>query len=217
MKVSYSDIRRDIPEEVFLLPVSKTKSYEMVMEAYEEGARCFGENRVQEVRDKFPLPSDRPEGMKVFLIGQLQKNKVRKAVELCDRIESVDSQELLELIDREALRIDRRIDVLLEFNSSDEAQKNGYLSEEDVLSSLKSSLDMKGVRVIGLMTVGPLGFDEEKNRVAFQKTKRLFDEMKKVSDEVKVLSMGMSADYREAISEGSNEVRIGSAIFGGRA
>ena len=215
--MSYRDIRRDIPEEVFLLPVSKTKSYEMVMEAYDEGARCFGENRVQEVRDKFPLPSDRPEGMKVFLIGQLQKNKVRKAVELCDRIESVDSLELLELIDREALRIDRRIDVLLEFNSSDEAQKNGYLTDEDVLSSLKSSLDMKGVKVIGLMTVGPLGFDEEKNRVAFQKTKRLFDEMKKVSDEVKVLSMGMSADYREAISEGSNEVRIGSAIFGGRA
>ena len=217
MKVSYSDIRRDIPSEVFLLPVSKTKSYEMVMEAYEEGARCFGENRVQEVRDKFPLPSNRPEGMKVFLIGQLQKNKVRKAVELCDRIESVDSQELLELIDREALRIDRRIDVLLEFNSSDEAQKNGYLTEEDVLSSLKSSLDMKGVRVIGLMTVGPLGFDEDRNRIAFRKTRKLFDEMKKVSDEVKVLSMGMSADYREAISEGSNEVRIGSAIFGGRA
>ena len=215
--MSYSDIRRDIPEEVFLLPVSKTKSYEMVMEAYDEGARCFGENRVQEVRDKFPLPSDRPEGMKVFLIGQLQKNKVRKAVELCDRIESVDSQELLELIDREALRIDRRIDVLLEFNSSDEAQKNGYLSEEDVLSSLKSSLDMKGVRVIGLMTVGPLGFDEDRNRIAFRKTRKLFDEMKKVSDEVKVLSMGMSADYREAISEGSNEVRLGSAIFGGRA
>ena len=217
MKVSYSDIRRDIPSEVFLLPVSKTKSYEMVMEAYDEGARCFGENRVQEVRDKFPLPSERPEGMKVFLIGQLQKNKVRKAVELCDRIESVDSQELLELIDREALRIDRRIDVLLEFNSSDEAQKNGYLTEEDVLSSLKSSLDMKGVRVIGLMTVGPLGFDEDRNRIAFRKTRKLFDEMKKVSDEVKVLSMGMSADYREAISEGSNEVRIGSAIFGGRA
>ena len=215
--MSYSDIRRDIPEEVFLLPVSKTKSYDMVLEAYAEGARCFGENRVQEVRDKFPIPAERPEGMKVFLIGQLQKNKVRKAVELTDRIESVDSLELLELIDKESLRIGKRMDVLLEFNSSDEQQKNGYVSEEDVLASLKASLSMEGVRVIGVMTVGPLGFDEEKNRVAFQKTKRLFDEMKKVSEDVSVLSMGMSADYRQAISEGSNEVRIGSAIFGGRA
>ena len=215
--MSYSDIRRDIPEEVFLLPVSKTKSYDMVLEAYAEGARCFGENRVQEVRDKFPIPAERPEGMKVFLIGQLQKNKVRKAVELTDRIESVDSLELLELIDKESLRIGKRMDVLLEFNSSDEQQKNGYVSEEDVLASLKASLSMEGVRVIGIMTVGPRGFDEVKNRVAFQKTRRLFEEMKKVSGEVSVLSMGMSADYRQAISEGSNEVRIGSAIFGGRA
>ena len=215
--MSYIDIRKDIPEEVFLLPVSKTKSYDMVLAAYEEGARCFGENRVQEVRDKFPLPAERPEGMKVFLIGQLQKNKVRKAVELCDRIESVDSLALLELIDKEALRIGKRIDVLLEFNSSDEEQKNGYLTEDDVLDSLKASLDMEGVDVIGVMTVGPLGFDEEKNRVAFQKTRKLFERMKEVSSSVKVLSMGMSADYRQAISEGSNEVRIGSAIFGGRA
>ena len=215
--MSYIDIRRDIPENVFLLPVSKTKSYEMVLQAYEEGARCFGENRVQEVRDKFPVPSERPEGMKVFLIGQLQKNKVRKAVELCDRIESVDSLELLELIDREALRINRRIDVLLEFNSSEEEQKNGYRDEESVLESLRASLDMKGVEVIGVMTVGPLGFDEEKNRAAFGRTRHLYEEMKRISPEVKVLSMGMSADYKCAISEGSNEVRIGSAIFGGRA
>ena len=215
--MGYSETRADIPEDVFLLPVSKTKSYEMVMQAYSEGARCFGENRVQEIRDKFPAPKDRPEGMKVFLIGQLQKNKVRKAVEICDRIESVDSLELLELIDREALRIDRTMDVLLEFNSSDEEQKNGYLKEEDVLSSLRASLDMKGVNVIGVMTVGPLGFDEEKNRKAFRRTKALFEEMKKISGKVEVLSMGMSADHEQAIEEGSNEVRIGSAIFGGRA
>ena len=215
--MSYSDIRESIPENVFLLPVSKTKSYEMVIDAYNEGARCFGENRVQEIRDKFPIPSERPDGMKVFLIGQLQKNKVRKAVELVDRIESVDSLELLELIDREAKRIDKHIDVLLEFNSSDEEQKNGYLSEEDVIESLKASLEMDNVDVIGVMTVGPLGFDEAKNRNAFQKTRKLFEQMKNLSDKVRVLSMGMSADYNQAIEEGSNEVRIGSAIFGGRA
>ena len=215
--MSYSDIRSGIPANVFLLPVSKTKSYEAVMAAYDEGARCFGENRVQEIRDKFPVPSERPEGMRIYLIGQLQKNKVRKAVEISDRIESVDSLELLDLINRESARIGKQMDVLLEFNSSDEEQKNGYLTEELVIESLKASLSMANVKVIGVMTVGPLGFDEEKNHRAFSRTHALFEEMKKISEYVTVLSMGMSADYEQAIAEGSNEVRIGSAIFGGRA
>lgn len=214
--MGYQEYRSRIDSSVFLLPVSKTKDYGMVLEAYREGARAFGENRIQEIEKKFPVPSERPEGMQVFLIGQLQKNKVRKAVYLCDRIESVDSLDLLLLIDKEARRIGRCMDVLLEYNSSMEEQKSGFCSSDDVLAVLSASLCMEGVRVIGLMTVGPLGFDRDKNLEAFGRTKVLFDRMKEISPAISVLSMGMSADYEEAIASGSTEVRIGSAIFGAR-
>ncbi len=212
---SYLSIRKEIEESVFLLPVSKTKSYDAVLSVYEEGARAFGENRVQEIERKFPLPEMRPEGMKVFLIGQLQKNKVRKAVRLADRIESVDSSELLSLIDKEAARIDKKLDVLLEYNSSKEESKSGFESPDELLSALKESLGMKNVCVIGIMTIGPLTDDEEKIRASFKETKSLFDAASGIK-KLSVLSMGMSSDYKIAIAEGSTEVRIGSAIFGER-
>lgn len=215
--MGYREMRERIDKSVFLLPVSKTKDYSMIMEAYAEGARCFGENRVQEVAAKFPAPDLRPEGMKVFLIGQLQRNKVRKAVALVDRIESVDSVVLLQDIDREAARIGKRMPVLLEFNSSGEEQKSGFRTPEELLEALDVSLGLEFAYVIGIMTVGPLGFDEALNRKAFSKTRQLFERMKERSSLVDVLSMGMSADYEVAIEEGSNEVRIGSAIFGGRS
>ena len=212
---SYSEIRKKIDEKVFLLPVSKTKSYEAVMSVYSEGARVFGENRVQEVERKFPIPSERPEGMKVYLIGQLQKNKVRKAVYLFDRIESVDSLELLSLIDKEAGKAGKKMDVLLEYNSSKEINKSGFRDSEDLLSALKESLNMESVSVIGIMTVGPLTDDSKAIRNAFKETKTLFDRACVIKP-LSVLSMGMSADYEIAIEEGSTEVRIGSAIFGER-
>ena len=212
---SYSEIRKKIDEKVFLLPVSKTKSYEAVMSVYSEGARVFGENRVQEVERKFPIPSERPEGMKVYLIGQLQKNKVRKAVYLFDRIESVDSLELLSLIDKEAGKAGKKMDVLLEYNSSKEINKSGFRNSEDLLSALKESLNMESVSVIGIMTVGPLTDDSKAIRNAFKDTKSLFDSACVIKP-LSVLSMGMSADYEIAIEEGSTEVRIGSAIFGER-
>lgn len=212
---SYSSIREEIDENVFLLPVSKTKSYEAVLSVYAEGARAFGENRVQEVEKKFPLPEERPEGMRVFLIGQLQKNKVRKAVKLFDRIESVDSIDLLRLIDKEAERIGKKIDVLLEYNSSREESKSGFKTPEELLEALNASLSMHAVSVIGIMTIGPLTDDEKRIREAFRETKELYDEASKMKS-LSVLSMGMSADYKIAIEEGSTEVRIGSAIFGER-
>ncbi len=215
--MGYLEIRKTIPEHVFLLPVSKTKSYESVLEAYGEGARAFGENRVQEIEKKFPLPEDRPEGMLVFLIGQLQKNKVRKAVRLCSRIESVDSLDLLKLIDKECGKIGKTIDVLLEFNSSGEENKSGFRSEEDLKEAAEASKCLENVNLLGLMTVGPLGMDEEKNREAFRRTRLLFEEVSSSICPLSVLSMGMSSDYLQAIDEGSTEVRIGTAIFGGRA
>lgn len=212
---SYTELRKEIDDNVFLLPVSKAKSYDAIMSVYDEGARVFGENRVQEVERKFPPIKERPEGMKVFLIGQLQKNKVRKAVRLFNRIESVDSLALLELINKEASLIEKKIDVLLEYNSSNEESKSGFKSDDELLLALRESLTMESVSVIGIMTVGPLTDSEDIIRRAFKDTKALFDRASEIK-KLTVLSMGMSADYRIAIEEGSTEVRIGSAIFGER-
>ena len=212
---SYTEIRNKIDASVFLLPVSKTKSYDAIMSVYSEGARVFGENRVQEVERKFPVPGERPEGMKVYLIGQLQRNKVKKAVSLFDRIESVDSMALLEAIDMRSAELNKTMDVLLEYNSSGEDAKSGFRNEEDLVEALSRSLEMKNVRVLGLMTVGPLTDDKDEIRKAFRRTRELFDRCREISN-LTVLSMGMSADYEIAISEGSTEVRIGSAIFGER-
>lgn len=212
---SYTEIRNKIDDNVFLLPVSKTKSYDAIMSVYSEGARVFGENRVQEVERKFPSPEERPDGMKVYLIGQLQKNKVRKAVYLFDRIESVDSLELLSLIDKESAKIGKKMDVLLEYNSSKEENKSGFRSSDELLLALRESIKMENISVIGIMTVGPLTDDPQLIRNAFKDTKALFGKASAIKN-LSVLSMGMSSDYLIAIEEGSTEVRIGSAIFGER-
>ena len=212
---SYIEIRNKIDDNVFLLPVSKTKSYDAIMSVYSEGAHVFGENRVQEVERKFPSPEERPDGMKVYLIGQLQKNKVRKAVYLFDRIESVDSLELLSLIDKESAKIGKKMDVLLEYNSSKEENKSGFRSSDELLLALRESVKMENISVIGIMTVGPLTDDPQLIRNAFKDTKALFGKASAIKD-LSVLSMGMSSDYLIAIEEGSTEVRIGSAIFGER-
>ena len=212
---SYTEIRNKIDDNVFLLPVSKTKSYVAIMSVYSEGARVFGENRVQEVERKFPSPEERPDGMKVYLIGQLQKNKVRKAVYLFDRIESVDSLGLLSLIDKESAKIGKKMDVLLEYNSSKEENKSGFRSSDELLFALRESIKMENISVIGIMTVGPLTEDPQTIRNAFKDTKALFGKASAIKD-LSVLSMGMSSDYLIAIEEGSTEVRIGSAIFGER-
>ena len=215
--VDFTKVAEEVRKEsaaVALTAGSKTKSLEDIMEAYRQGARVFGENRVQEICEKFS--SGRPSDMKVYLIGQLQSNKVKKAVSLVDRIESVDSIKLLEKIGKEAEKIDKTIEVLLEFNSSGEEQKSGFRSEEELAEACRFSLSLSHVKLLGLMTVGPLGHDEEKNREAFLKTRRLFDSLKPIYG-FSVLSMGMSGDWKTAIECGSTEVRIGTAIFGGRS
>ncbi len=208
----YNEVKASDPS-VVLLAVSKTKSYEKVLEAYSDGARLFGENRVQEIEKKFPLV--RPEGMKVYLIGQLQRNKVKKAVALCDRIESVDSLELLDKIDSEAGKIGKRMEILFEVNSSGEEQKSGFRTESELFNAVRRAGTLPNINLIGLMTVGPLGGDRDKNTKAFRYTKELFDKIN-LFHPLTVLSMGMSGDWREAVESGSTEVRIGSAIFGAR-
>lgn len=200
-------------KDVVLVSVSKTKPLEDILAAYEEGARIFGENRVQEVVAKFS--ENKKSDMKVYLIGQLQSNKVKKAVLYTDRIESVDSISLLEKINNEAGKIGKKMEILLEVNSSFEAQKSGFKTKEEVMEAAAIAAKMENISFVGLMTVGPLGGDDQKNRKAFMYTRDIFLELKEKYP-VSVLSMGMSGDWESAIECGSTEVRIGTAIFGGR-
>lgn len=205
-----------ISNDVSLVAVSKFHPYEAVMEAYDAGARIFGENRVQEMREKFPPKNERPEGMKVYLIGQLQRNKVRKAIEWADRIESVDSLPLIEKIEKECEALSVNIDILLEFNSSGEENKSGFRTEEELLNAVCYLRECPHINLLGIMTIGPLGGDEARIRQAFQHTKELFLKVKSENPSVSVLSMGMSGDWKIALEYGSDEVRIGTAIFGAR-
>ena len=171
---------------------------------------------VQEILKKFPqIKKDYPE-VSLHLIGHLQSNKVKKAVMYADRIESVDSIALLDKINTEAGKINKKMEILLEVNSSNEEQKSGFKTREEVLSAARYAFALKNINLVGLMTVGPLGGDEEKNRKAFLYTKDIFDEISKTHP-LSVLSMGMSGDWETAIECGSTEVRIGTAIFGGRS
>lgn len=204
---------REKSDSVVLVAVSKTRPQEDVLAAYAEGARVFGENRVQEMEAKFSF--DRPEDMKVYLIGQLQSNKVKKAVALADRIESVDSIKLIDKIEAECAKIGKTIEILLEVNSSGEEQKSGFRSEEEVFAAALHSSSCEHIKLMGLMTVGPLGFDRVKNLKAFNYTRALYDKIKN-SYPVSVLSMGMSSDWEDAIDSGSTEIRLGTVIFGER-
>lgn len=200
-------------DSVVLVAVSKTRPQEDVLAAYEEGARVFGENRVQEMEAKFFF--ERPGDMKVYLIGQLQSNKVKKAVALADRIESVDSIKLIDKIEAECAKIGKCIEILLEVNSSGEEQKSGFTTEEALFEAAEHLKECKHIKFMGLMTVGPLGFDREKNLKAFSYTRSLYDRIKEKYP-VSVLSMGMSSDWEDAIDSGSTEIRLGTVIFGER-
>ena len=214
--VFYKDVFdevRKINDEVELVAVSKTKPMSMILEAYDQGARIFGENRVQEIQEKFT--GERPDGLKLYLIGHLQSNKTRKAVSLVDRIESIDSIKLLKQVEAECKKINKKIEILLEVNSSGEAQKSGFTSIDELYQAAEYAHGSENLDFKGLMPVGPLGFDSEKNRKAFNFAHDLFLKLKKKYG-ISVLSMGMSADWKDAIASGSTEVRIGSAIFGER-
>ena len=204
------------PHDVTLMAVSKMHPYEEVLDAYSQGQRLFGENRVQEIESKYPPLDQRPDGMVLCLIGHLQRNKVKKAVRLVNRIDSVDSILLMDELEKELSSSASTMDILFEVNSSGEEQKSGFKTEAELMDAVAHLASCPHLRLCGLMTVGPLGDDEEKNRKAFSYVRRLYDRLNESGLNLDVLSMGMSGDYIQAIDEGSNEVRIGTAIFGQR-
>lgn len=204
------------PEEVRLLGVTKTVPPDRINAALEAGVRGIGENRVQEFLGK--REALRLDGVDVHLIGHLQTNKVPKIVGQVDMIESVDSVHLAKAISDASEKSGRITDVLAEVNIGREEAKSGVLSEnlEELLAEIGG---FSGIRVRGLMTVPPILETEAEKRAIFSRMYKLFIDIRaKNIDNVTmdVLSMGMSADYREAILEGATLVRVGSALFGRR-
>lgn len=202
-------------EEVTLIAVSKTKPVDMLKDAYRAGARDFGENKVQEIMDKYDkLPDD----IRWHMIGHLQTNKVKYIADKVYMIHSVDSVKLALEINKQALKAGRVIPVLIEVNIAGEDSKFGVKPSE-CEALLREIHMLKGICVKGLMTVPPFVDDAEDNRQYFQALKQLsVDIMQKNIDNVSMdfLSMGMSGDYETAIEEGANLVRVGTKIFGER-
>lgn len=204
------------PDEIVLVAATKTNSVEKVAEAIKAGVTICGENRVQELLEK--NAQNAYAGSSLHFIGHLQKNKVRQIVGVCELIQSVDSLELLELIDRQAKVLGIRQAVLLEINIAGEVSKSG-MQETELPQILEKAREFSSVFIRGLMTIPPISNSEGELRAYFARMRQLYvDNSAKKYDNISMdfLSMGMSEDFAAAIAEGSNMVRVGSAIFGAR-
>lgn len=202
--------------EVTLIAVSKTKPIEMLREAYEAGARDFGENKVQELLDKIPAM---PEDVRWHMIGHLQRNKVKYIIDKVYLIHSVDSLRLAEEISKEAVKHGVTANILVEVNVAGEESKFGT-SLQEAKELVFSIAKLPGICVKGLMTIAPFVENGEDNRKYFQNMKQLsVDIVQKNNDNIcvgQVLSMGMTGDYIVAVEEGATYVRVGTGIFGER-
>jgi len=200
-------------EEIKLVAVTKTASIEQIEEAINAGVKIIGENKVQEAKEKYHILTT---DIEWHLVGHLQTNKAKYAVEIFDCIHSVDSIKLSQEIDKRSLQFGKIMDVLVEVNVSGEETKYG-IKPEEVEPFLKEISEFPGIKVKGLMTIAPIVEDKEEVRPYFRKLRELSKEMKsKNIENVKMdyLSMGMTEDFEIAIEEGANMVRIGRGIFG---
>ena len=202
-------------DDVTLMAVSKTKPVEMLREAYEYGCRDFGENKVQELLDKYEVM---PKDIRWHMIGHLQRNKVKYIVDKVYLIHSVDSLRLAEEISKEAIKKNVCVNILVEVNVANEESKFGTTCEE-VMQLVHEIAQLPNICIKGLMTIAPFVEDAEENRAYFQKLKKIsVDIMEENNDNINmgVLSMGMTGDYPVAVSEGATYVRVGTGIFGER-
>ena len=211
-------IRESIPDHVRLVAVSKTKPASDIMKAYDAGQRIFGENKAQEMISKQP---ELPEDIAWHFIGHLQTNKVKFLVPFVRMIESVDSLKLLKEINKQAAKVERRIDCLLQFHIASEDTKFGLDMDEAVqIMESNEFAQMQNIRICGVMGMATFTNDEEVLREEFSRLRNYFHAIKEQyfseADEFKEISMGMSGDYLLAIEQGSTNVRIGTAIFGAR-
>lgn len=207
-------IKQSLPQEVTLVAVSKTKPVADLMEAYDAGQRIFGENKVQEMTQKWETM---PKDIQWHMIGHVQRNKVKYMAEFVSLVHGVDSFKLLKEINKQGLKHDRVIDCLLQMHIAEEDSKFGLNANElDTLLTSEEFPQLKNVRVAGLMGMATFTKEELRIRREFQTLKGYYDKTRKILPEINTLSMGMSGDYQIAIAEGSTMVRIGSSIFGAR-
>lgn len=210
---NFRAIRDKLSDKIILVAVTKNHGVELMREAIDAGAKNIGENRVQEAAEKF---QNLNREVTRHLIGHLQTNKVKQAVKLFDLIESVDSQHLAAALDKAAAQIGKVQDVLIQVNLAREVQKSGVLPEDlDALINFVD--DAKNLRLRGLMMIAPNFSDVEQCRPLFRQMRKLFDELKTSRKDFDFLSMGMTHDYKIAVEEGANVVRLGTAIFGERS
>ena len=203
----------NIPKKVSLVAVSKTKPVELIKNAYDCGQRDFGENKVQELVSKFELL---PKDIKWHMIGHLQRNKVKYIAPFVYLIHSVDSVRLLNEINKQAKKNNKTISVLLQIDISDDNTKFGFsFNEIDTLLNSDLMNELNNVKIEGLMGMASFTLNEETIKNQFTSLKNLYHSYKKKLN-FKILSMGMSGDYKIAIECGSNLIRLGSSIFGNR-
>ena len=205
------------PDEVRLLPVSKTHGPGLIIEAYEAGIRLFGENRVQEVAEKAEILADRSD-LRWSIIGHLQSNKAKAAAELATEFQALDSTKIAQALDRRLTELGRSLEVLIQVNSSDEPQKWGLIPDE-VPAFARELGRFDTLRVRGLMTVAVFSDDQQAVAACFRRMQQLQEQLRQtdgLSGTYDDLSMGMSGDFELAIEHGATTVRVGQAIFGPR-
>jgi hypothetical protein len=206
---------KELPPGLQLVAAAKTRTPEEITQALQAGIKILGENYVQEAEQHHSVIGNRAEW---HCIGHLQKNKVKKAVGIFDMIETVDSLELAQEIDKRCQQIGKIMPILVEVNSGREAQKSGALPE-NVIALAQSISTLANVRLMGLMTMGPATGDPEDSRPYFVTTRQVFEQLKLLAIPnvtMQYLSMGMTNSYKIALAEGANMVRLGTLIFGER-
>ncbi len=202
----------ELPIEVELVAVSKTKSNTEILESYEAGQRIFGENKVQEMTRKYDvLPKD----IQWHMIGHVQSNKVKYMAPFVALIHGVDSLKLLKEINKQALKNNRVINCLLQVHIAKESTKFG-LSNMECIEALTAAESLKNITIKGLMGMATFTDDHSQVEQEFDGLKQLYDQLAKKYSKFEILSMGMSGDYQIAIAKGSNMIRVGSKIFGER-
>ena len=209
-------IKSALPEHVTLVAVSKTKPVSDLMEAYNAGQRIFGENKIQEMADKW---EQMPKDIQWHMIGHVQTNKVKFMAPFVSLIHGVDSLKLLEEINKQAKKNNRVIDVLLQMHIAEEETKFGLDEEEldEIMKQVQHDIEgLKNIKIIGLMGMATFTDNQNQIKKEFLHLKSIFDKLNNENYQLNTLSMGMSGDYQLAIECGSTMVRIGSSIFGGR-
>lgn len=214
IKENLNQIQSQIPNQVTLVAVSKTKPVSDLMEAYDAGQRIFGENKIQEMAEKY---EQMPKDIKWHMIGHVQRNKVKYMAEFVDLIHGVDSLKLLKEIDKQAKKYDRTIHCLLQIKIAEEDSKFG-MSPKDAkaLITSKEFSELKHINITGVMGMATFTDDSNQIEEEFERLTSTFKALKTINTSLDIISMGMSGDYLIAIERGSNMVRIGSSIFGSR-